>query len=127
MKINDLLGKWVDFKYSVFKDVVLGKKDYYGKYATTTTHEKSLNAGRGILIGERWLPNGNTEWEHETDEFGGNRASYPCFYQDGTTHVFMVVVDARTNPFYVDPATTTLDGKLLMDVLGRHSPKGELK
>lgn len=119
-----VFGKEVEFKYRVYKDSTIteirGTHPRSLPPSTKTTHEKVFSPGTGLLIGERWLPDGETEWDEEIGEYGTRLSGpYPIWEQTGTTHVFLVVKNGRENPFYVDPETTTIYGMPVLKYLGR--------
>ena len=84
----------------------------------TTTHPTvALSKGReAMIIGERWLQNGETTYGGGSYdwEYGGNEGSFR--YIDNI-HCLLVVAGPRTKPFWVDiNSAALLDGTPVKEV-----------
>ena len=72
-------------------------------YITSHPAEQLEKIGTGIIIGVRYLPDGETvRYREDGSEFT----------RTGTTHCFLVVSDMFSNPVYVDPKSMRVMGKL---------------
>ena len=92
---DNLMGQWIQFTGVIKKHIKISDKKI-------TSHPVYLfnNPSKGMIIGERWLPDGETTYFGYKD-FGleENPGNFNC---TGTTHCLLVVPDSRTNPIYVD-------------------------
>lgn len=100
------MGKWVKFHKRVHKRTVMRSNEI------KETSHPSYAIGSGypqwaMIIGERWLPDGETRrgWGDESGEFT----------RTGTTHVILVVPGPIQKPFYVliEDATLADDTPLI--------------
>lgn len=101
------MGKWIKFHKKVVKRTI-----NVDGVKITSHPSHAISSGYphwGMIIGERWLPDGETRysWGDESGEFT----------RTGTTHVVMVVPGPIQKPFYVLIEDATMaDGTPLEEV-----------
>jgi len=104
----ELMGKWVSFTHKICKvRMPTNAKDY------KVTHPKVSYHGTGMIIGRRWLQDGNVYEEVETGEYGSVLGRWQAWTSSGkpTIPVYLVVENDRKNPIWIDP-----DGMELLEV-----------
>ena len=111
------MGKWVKFHRKVHKRTV--RK---GGIKLTSHPSYAIGSGYpswGMIIGERWLPDGETiaGWGEEPGQFT----------RTGTTHVILVVPGPIQKPFCVLIEDATLaDGTPLIEVWDKPTELGPI-
>lgn len=92
---NGHLGMWVWYTHTIKKTYHYKIKD--GSKETSHYSAPIYGHANGMIIGERWLPDGKTKYP-------GSDSAY--FDRTGSTHCYLVVNGAHTKPVQVDPEHT---------------------
>lgn len=119
---KDLMGAWVLYTYEIRKDTTyinISKTIYKTDHNYLGALRKNPPK-KAMLIGERWLPNGFTHIEYDSDysSFDKQEVRIAQFQETDRTHCLLVVESPHKNPIRVDIKTTTLlDGTPIKDLL----------
>lgn len=116
---ENLLGQWITYTHYVDKE---RRRTIENKNIAVTTHPlvKCIpNPKKAMIIGERFLQNGRTNYAYNSfldmGEDGGEGSS---FRPTSTTHCLLVVVHSRRNPIRVAiEGAELLNGLLVKDLM----------